>query len=1492
MEQPVLLQKLQTALACLYNTNHTNEQYRHEAHQFLLTFKSSNLRRLVVSRLQSQKDRTTNNNHNNNNSNDYSSFENDLQRHAQESSAHTIGSIYLSCFALLLASSHHCTHERIFVAQTLNHRCRSIKLVESFDIEAEDGLECGVARLVLAWEEEKRRSSYDVDADVDAGNGGRAAKSTAVLNAWGERYVPMLVHRCIDVINNNNHASLCHGGQLLGVVLERHSSSLLLGNEGEERGEERIKGNLTMLTLAVALYACAFAEYEEEYYFSQQMPQQQQQQQQHRTPWANTVLSELGSALSITALRIRYRPTQNNQDTPSSEPNVPPLVDLLIHSVHVVADAAANYFSQKQQQQQHYSQDITMQNLAQSCHIHAIKRSIAACLTSLPETVLLPPGSDRGEDNHRIPSIDRACLRAASLELRSGNGEGAAEGGMGMERMWMEIVKSELGENANQTEDVAQAMARLDDASACRILECCESWARFVWVPLHVIDVTIGKLALRYLSVWQDDSPAKLSMQYQKAQNCAFQYLVSIFEGASPSLTVEDILSATLGVAAGKSGGGTAKKKQGNKSKKRQERRLERASEKVDVAEPACSAEEELLRRKYSASVAAAAVLGVSVHEDGLPREDATFGLRSAASTPSTSTHGICSTVSILATSVSPHLLWLERNANEDYRPSEKWWLKLFSLILESVRRLCQSINRDIRALAYEPLMILHESLNSTPVVRLRMEQIAVDAVCECALALSVSCRYPDDYFLDLAVDNDEDLEFERNDVRDVVRSVSSLDSGNFGTAEYKSPSMLILEHLVKSCNKSIQESTQHNLLPPESVVHTLSALAKPLNKLGTKYAGQPTQNERQIIMVSVIALGSVCDRLNQSFHSESISQILPVSRLALMGLSSLSPLCSSLVDVKLRFATSDAEKELISAFDHTIKVALQHAIISSAKIPELVAESTLKITRYDIRGAMRGPGGEDHVGCIALMRLCFESDNLACSMLSIYGSSLLCDLASLHQELKTLENNRPPGREDGIGVAPISRRLVLRTISRLCMLQTKTSGDESGRVILHQLLRVPLSEIRVQKELPLTRDKLLRVCESTFDLASFNSFVIADLFNNPSGELGCVFECVLSGYSRLSFSADSDPWFEQWARLRGAALCLLRTCFNQSVTEYSANVASAVIRAECDAAVHQCDQGPTSGSTIFIDNVVGEEVLHAGAFFMAIKDNLHRIDSNLNTSFEEAFAELRRCLAIMKSSAVAVNSLLLNKASEATSHTDPRPTVAEAWFLAMTSLVSIFRGANLTSQLTSTDRIEDMIGDSLHVSIALIFMKDLGNKKSPPPTVQNGMSLDGPQTLAMMDFMSEAILLGSGILAATARSFTTHFKLVQLIPSEELGATIIAAGLLRAASGALPPWAVELTPLLIRSMFTALGNNCDTFIQTLKNSTKIECSGHILAGRYFEHVSSVHIDSFLSKTRDACNRGEWNKLKSVLKSACGGKKKDSGFNLKPQYTCWKCERL
>ena len=187
------------------------------------------------------------------------------------------------------------------------------------------------------------------------------------------------------------------------------------------------------------------------------------------------------------------------------------------------------------------------------------------------------------------------------------------------------------------------------------------------------------------------------------------------------------------------------------------------------------------------------------------------------------------------------------------------------------------------------------------------------------------------------------------------MRSVSNFESGNFS----QSSSLLILDYFINSIHASIHEAAAHNLLPQESVVHALSALAKPLNKLGKKYGEQPQQNESIIMTRSLQSYCSVFRGLNSSFHSLSISQILPVSRLALMGLASLAPMLSSLVSANA--VTSGDHEELMHALNNTLKVGLEHSILATSKIPELAAESTLKTTRYDIRGTMRGPGGEDH---------------------------------------------------------------------------------------------------------------------------------------------------------------------------------------------------------------------------------------------------------------------------------------------------------------------------------------------------------------------------------------------------------------------------------------------------------------------------------------------------------------------------------------------------
>lgn len=259
--------------------------------------------------------------------------------------------------------------------------------------------------------------------------------------------------------------------------------------------------------------------------------------------------------------------------------------------------------------------------------------------------------------------------------------------------------------------------------------------------------MTVGSLAVEYLHISRDCS--HYSSQQRKAQVAAYQYLVSIFDSASQSIKSDDILTAALGVAAsghkGKGGGSSSKKntntkkKQGSKSKKRHEKRLGRAIAVQDSHEGASAeaSEKELIARRNAACVAAAFAFGINLADASIKEDD--WGLRLAVTSPSTSTHGVCSTVSAAASSVLPHLLFLERGEGEG-QLTQKWRSELFAAIVLVIRRMCASSSRDVRALAYEPLMILHTALNSVTHVTLRMEQIAVDSICEvCSIFF---CRF------------------------------------------------------------------------------------------------------------------------------------------------------------------------------------------------------------------------------------------------------------------------------------------------------------------------------------------------------------------------------------------------------------------------------------------------------------------------------------------------------------------------------------------------------------------------------------------------------------------------------------------------------------------------------------------------------------------------------------------------------------------------------
>jgi hypothetical protein len=106
-----------------------------------------------------------------------------------------------------------------------------------------------------------------------------------------------------------------------------------------------------------------------------------------------------------------------------------------------------------------------------------------------------------------------------------------------MERMLLEMIRSELGDVPVDAENLD---GRLNDVSASRLLECCEALARYVSVPIPVLVVTVGQLAVRYFDAKQyEDAIWFYHHLLFKGSKCSVSILhIHIFDRASPSLRV------------------------------------------------------------------------------------------------------------------------------------------------------------------------------------------------------------------------------------------------------------------------------------------------------------------------------------------------------------------------------------------------------------------------------------------------------------------------------------------------------------------------------------------------------------------------------------------------------------------------------------------------------------------------------------------------------------------------------------------------------------------------------------------------------------------------------------------------------------------------------------------------------------------------------------------------------------------------------------------
>jgi len=1426
VRQPILLRQLRTALSHLYSLhNVSNANNQHEAHNYLIEFQSRNIRRKVTSLHQRKRDSQT-----------------ELSAYL-EPTAETNGSSFLASLPFLLFTTSSHETERLFCAQTILHRIRRMKTSEAVDIEIE-------------WFESPHMN-VNALAEVISLSPLQSAEQN-VFSYW------------VEFVKFHGESISAFHVNLLGRVLQDYFHEFSKWNGSGTSAttitsfadlEEKIKGEFTLLILAVAAYlnASAHASYSV-------IHRGQNDSLHHLVP----LLDTLSSAMAVASLKLRYTTSSLAVEEASSDI---PIVKMVLQAFQKVYDAASSQSCSDLLQGTISHDELTSHTLREQNHnIHqmALSQCICVALASIPDALLGSPGGARG----RL-STDPKCIVAANSELRCDNT------GIG-------LVKDAIAFLMDSSNLDVQRYVRQ------QMLLVSERWARFVPLPLEYVHYTIST------------SMPYAGDGFNHFDHALCAYLIQIYEGAS--MTIDHLMASAAGITAeaNSSGHQMGKKKQSSKSKKRHKEKLEGVLNGDDAKRQ--EAESETF---YRGRVACHAAIWtwefMYLH--------VTNDLEIMAKHPQQCVDGegpvgcICYCVAACI----PHFFSHGPISAEDESDS----IKLFGFLTEAMQKVCSSQNRSVRALVYENLDAVHLAIveEATSANLSEIQMMAVQFICKCLSILSERCKYPDGYFVDLSRNNDEGVEIERNDIRDLVRSVCALD---LKAPQSMQISMIIIDQTLQYCISGAFDDDKKYSIPSETYIHLLSATAKPLQYLiqMLNQGNVPDlQRVERIFNNALDCLSEYCEKLLGCFtQMYPINETLPISRLVCITIASFASFFSGLVDF-----TSTLHHQLQAKVERTLGLAVLAIMSSILNVPELTAVSTLINTRYDIRGAMRAPGGEDHCGCIALKRLVLTGESLTLKCVECAARVRNTSIVLLYQEMTKIyhsllkaEAERVSTQVHGSGVTPTSRRVYLSAIADIGIMITKAHPETTEDIfrILNDLFQKSINAIMSYREhTGLTQTQQYFVlCEASFDLSAFPPSICAKLFEENRVEMKATELLIEACISRFHQDINEEPSesYIYWGRLRGGITALFRSSANPGFSEFAVQGIKALVSSECDAIISHCQQNADVLSSIFNEQVIGEYMLPAGALLITLRDAIMSFKRQVTNQVFD-----RKCESLAVQSFVSILFGCKDSIFHATcAHTDvmltawedPRPTILEAWLLSISELIKLSLGIGCQDNA----QIQQLVGESLALCIKILLQKPVEKETSPAKGRIETLSLDGPQTLAMVEFFEHSFKLGKSLLEAVARilSFEMQFDSSQPFSDASLfGGGIIIASIYRCVSGAVPPWAIENVPAIFESLYTCCRQELDIFFYIMSIGAELKlsepnqygCVRNTLAGYYFDTMKLQAKEDFrrrVKETLQSDNNDRWRKLKVLVKSACGGKKKASDFNLKPQYTNWECDRI
>jgi len=937
--QPRLLPDLRLALACLYSLpphqHHVQQQHQQQqqqqhhtlgqAQEFLIYIQSRNMRRKLESLIQRQRDRAA--------GPDGVGLPPNMMDNTNQVSGWATeviiaGSSWLACLSLLClqqqqqqnatsaAAASSCfaasNAERLFAAQTIVHRLLRAKLREGVDLEMEVAL--------VSDNKEQQQQEF-----------------VALMFHQLQQQPPLPLQQMMEHYRQSMHPQ-CGGNHhpLIHAVLSQY-------HVPTDADEDRLKGELALLTLTSILYATAVDSYTNTHNNNQHHHQHPNHDEDSTA--VGPLLNSLGSAIAAIAMRLRFPPTASIHNSKHLnqvvvEPSTPtnsisisstvPLVTMVSQALTLVMQTASMQMQQQQQQHQ------------QLLHLQVSSDCLRACLSALPDICC---GTTTGGGSRNRMSVDPKCLQEATRELRS----------TGLVQLW-----DILQQHFHDMQQLQQHSAVQEERVQENILIICERWARFLPLPLEFLKHTIP-LASRHIGA---PSQQQQHPSFTGIRKAAFSYLVAIFEGATWS--VEQILAKNVGAAPEQQGtqqqGG--KKRQSSRSKKRQQELIKDRTTDTLVEEArmeahhrgAMACETTVMVWEPLQAAYRAALQEVNQRHDQLVAEhnnsnhghdnNSYFGDDgdeddNVEDEIEIEGEGPIGCLAACANACLPHLL---RNASSH---------ELFLAISQEFQELCRSHHRVVRAFSMESIFSLHAVLLQHLVeneqrssLDANLQPAIVDHFFKCAMSLATSCGYPGDYFRNMAAMSDEALEVERNDVRDILRTVTVSERGGStsSAASSRQPfdvTLQVLVHLLRAIHGAIEESRDSKRLFQESVVHCFSALAKPLNQLSNCYAKSNQPPEAfDILMLALQIFRNSLQIIIDAFPTASPPEIFPGCRVANIAIASLSPLLSNLCDIP----------QFRDEVYQILRLSLALASISITNIPELAVPSLLGHSLYDIR--------------------------------------------------------------------------------------------------------------------------------------------------------------------------------------------------------------------------------------------------------------------------------------------------------------------------------------------------------------------------------------------------------------------------------------------------------------------------------------------------------------------------------------------------------------